>query len=220
MAEIRPARGLHLDGLALRADGAPPIALDARVAPGEVLTVMGPSGAGKSTLLAAVMGTLPPAFRLTGRVLLDGDDITHRPPETRRVGILFQDELLFPHLSVGGNLLFGLRAGVRGRAERARAVEQALRDIELEGFAGRDPATLSGGQKARVGLMRVLLAEPRALLLDEPFARLDPALRDQVRRLVFGRAAERGLPVLLVTHDAEDARAAGGRVVMLEPPAS
>ena len=207
--------GLRLDHLRITRRGAPLIALDATIRPGEVLSVMGPSGVGKSTLLAAIMGTLAPGFGLTGRVRLDGRDITNLPPEARRVGILYQEELLFPHLSVGGNLAFALPPALRGRAARRARVEAALAEIGLDGFAGRDPATLSGGQKARVALMRMLLAEPRALLLDEPFSRLDATLRGQIRDLVFARARGDGLPVLLVTHDAEDAAAAGGAVVDL-----
>ncbi len=186
--------------------------LELVVAPGEIVTVMGPSGSGKSTLLAWLCGSADPVFRITGRATLDGVDITGLPPEARRVGILFQDDLLFPHLSVGGNLAFGLPPGL-GRAERARRIEAALEEAELAGFAERDPATLSGGQRARIALMRTLLAEPKALLLDEPFSRLDAALRDRIRRFVFGHATERGLPVLLVTHDPADARAAAGPVV-------
>ncbi len=195
-------------------DGAPLVALDRTVGPGEVLTVMGPSGAGKSTLLSAVTGQLAPDFALEGEIWLDGAEITHLPPHRRMVGILFQDDLLFPHLSVGGNLAFGLRPGGSRQDRRAR-IEAALAEVGLDGFADRDPATLSGGQRARVALMRMLLAEPCALLLDEPFSRLDAARRDQVRQLVFDRARARNLPVLMVTHDAEDARAAGGDVIEL-----
>lgn len=204
--------GLILDHLSIHLGDAPLVSLTASVAPGEVLTVMGPSGSGKSTLLAAITGTLAPAFRCTGRIALNGRDLSGLPPQARRVGILFQDDLLFPHLSVGGNLGFGLPAGAR---DRKAAIATALADIGLEGFADRDPATLSGGQKARVALMRMLLSEPQALLLDEPFSRLDAALRDQMREMVFARARDRGLPVLMVTHDAEDARAAGGTLVTL-----
>jgi putative thiamine transport system ATP-binding protein len=214
--------GLVFEGLRIAQGGTPLVALDARVAPGEVLTVMGPSGSGKSTLLSVVIGTAAPAFDVRGRVRLDGRDITGLPPQDRRVGILFQDELLFPHLSVGGNLAFGLPPEVRGRKARRERIEAALADVGLAGFAGRDPATLSGGQRARVALVRMLLSEPRALLLDEPFSRLDAALRDQVRELVFGLARERRLPTLLVTHDEADARAAGGEVWSLtaETPAT
>lgn len=206
------ADGLRMQEVRIAKDGAPLVALDRLIPPGEVLTVMGPSGVGKSTLLAFVTGTLPPAFTVTGRVILNGHDITETPPHQRRVGILFQDDLLFPHLSVGANLAFGLRPGGT-RAERRARVEEALEQVQLAGFADRDPATLSGGQRARISLMRVLLSEPSALLLDEAFSRLDTALRSQVRELVFDRVHELRLPALMVTHDAEDAAAAGGPVV-------
>jgi putative thiamine transport system ATP-binding protein len=189
--------------------------LDLTVNPGECVTVMGPSGSGKSSLLAHIAGTLDPAFRARGRCFIGGDEITHLAPEQRRIGIQFQDDLLFPHLSVAGNLAFAMPAAIRGREARREAVEQALREADLEGFADRDPATLSGGQRARVALMRTLLAGPRALLLDEPFSKLDTALRSEVRRFVFEHATGRGLPALLVTHDEADARAAGGPVVLL-----
>ncbi len=185
------------------------------VPPGQVVTVMGPSGIGKSSLLAFACGTLPAGLHATGSVTIDGEDISGLPPHRRRLGILFQDDLLFPHMSVGDNLLFGLHASVRGRAARQAAVAAALDDAELSGMAPHDPATLSGGQRARVALTRVLLSRPRALLLDEPFGRLDAALRDRFRRLVFDAALARGLPALLVTHDSADADAAGGPVVQL-----
>jgi putative thiamine transport system ATP-binding protein len=189
--------------------------LSLEIAPGEVVTVMGPSGAGKSSLLAFVCGTLDPAFSATGTVAVAGEAIERLPPQARRVGILFQDDLLFPHLSVGGNLAFGLSPDIRGRAARAARVEEALVEAELAGFAERDPASLSGGQRARVALMRTLLAAPRALLLDEPFSKLDADLRGRVRRFVFEHARLRGLPMLLVTHDPDDAAAAGGRILSL-----
>ncbi|MDZ4365964.1 MAG: ATP-binding cassette domain-containing protein [Afipia sp.] len=191
-------------------------ALDLTVAPGGVATVMGPSGSGKSSLLAFVAGFLDSrVFAAEGAVLVDGDNVSRKPPEKRRIGLLFQDDLLFPHLSVGGNLMFGLSASIRDHDERRRLVEAALADAGLEGFAERDPATLSGGQRARVALMRVLLSQPRALLLDEPFSKLDTELRGSFRTMVFDQARRRGLPVLLVTHDPQDAEAANGRVVTL-----
>ncbi|MFQ1702783.1 ATP-binding cassette domain-containing protein [Loktanella agnita] len=185
------------------------------IAPGDVLTIMGPSGVGKSTLLAFITGTLSSDFSASGSVWLNGQDITAAPPHRRRVGILFQDDLLFPHLSVGANLAFGLRPGGAATERRAR-IDAVLEEVGMAGFADRDPATLSGGQKARVALMRMLLSEPCALLLDEPFSRLDATLRAQVREMVFDRARLRALPVLMVTHDADDARAAGGEIVTLE----
>ncbi|SIT06529.1 putative thiamine transport system ATP-binding protein [Roseivivax lentus] len=208
------ADGLTLDRVSITRAGREVVALDRHVAPGEVLSVMGPSGVGKSTLLSLITGTLAPAFRFDGRVLLDGADISRAAPEARRIGILFQDDLLFPHLSVGANLAFGLSPG-GSAAERRRKIAEALEEIGMAGFAERDPATLSGGQKARVALMRMLLSEPRALLLDEAFSGLDADRRDQMRRLVFDRARDRGLPVIMVTHDKADADAAGGPVVTL-----
>lgn len=211
-----PDPGLTLDGVMIRRDGRTLVDISDHVAPGEVLTVMGPSGSGKSTLLSYIIGTLDAAFAAQGRVKLNGTDITDLAPEARHVGILFQDDLLFPHLSVGENLAFGLRASIKGRAERKRKIDAALEDIGLAGFATRDPDTLSGGQKARVALMRMLLSGPKALLLDEPFSRLDTERRDKIRELVFAQARANGLPVLLVTHDHADADAAGGRVHRLD----
>lgn len=206
---------LRLEGITVRLGGAMLVSLDAVVSPGEVLTVMGPSGSGKSTLLSYIAGHLDPAFQAEGRAMLGETDLICLPPEKRRAGILFQDPLLFPHLSIGGNLLFAIPAGVGGRGPRRLAAEKALEDIGLAGFFERDPDTLSGGQKARVALQRVLLSQPRLLLLDEPFSNLDAGLRLQMRSLVFDTARAAGLPTLLVTHDAADAQHAGGRIITI-----
>lgn len=187
------------------------------VPPGTVAALMGPSGCGKSSLLAYLCGTLSPDFAASGRVVLDGTDIGALAPERRRLGILFQDDLLFPHMTVGENLAFGLPASVRGRAARRARVDAALSEAGLSGLADRDPATLSGGQRARAALMRTLLSEPKALLLDEPFSKLDAELRSRFRGFVFDHARSLGLPVLLVTHDPADADAAGGPVLSLSP---
>jgi putative thiamine transport system ATP-binding protein len=206
---------LRLDGVTVALGGTRLFApVTCAVRPGEIVTVMGPSGSGKSTLLALVGGFLDPAFTPEGEVVLAGAPILALAPERRRVGILFQDDLLFPHLSVAGNLAFGLARGGT-RAARRRAVAASLAEAGLAGFEHRDPATLSGGQRARIALLRTLLARPRALLLDEPFGKLDLALRHDIRRFVFDHARERALPVLLVTHDAADAEAAGGPVITL-----
>jgi putative thiamine transport system ATP-binding protein len=207
--------GLVLDELAIALPGRTLIELSLRVAPGEVVAVMGPSGSGKSTLLAAICGTLDPVFRVSGRISVDGRRIEAEPSERRRIGILFQDDLLFPHLSVGGNLAFGLPAELTGKAARRARVEAALAAADLDGLADRDPATLSGGQRARVSLLRALLSEPRALLLDEPFSRLDTALRARFRGFVLDELRRRGLPALLATHDVADAQATGGKVITL-----
>ncbi|TKT82611.1 ATP-binding cassette domain-containing protein [Aquamicrobium sp. LC103] len=208
-------RGLSLDKVTIALGATQLLSLTRHVPPGEVLTVMGPSGSGKSTLLAYIGGFLDPAFTATGRVMAGPVEITRLPAEDRHVGILFQDPLLFPHMSVAGNLIFALPAHVADRKERRRRAERALERVGLAGLGERDPDTLSGGQKARVALARVLLSEPRMLLLDEPFSRLDADLRQQMRELVFSRARESGLPALLVTHDEADAQAAGGDVARI-----
>lgn len=210
-----PVLGLRLEQVAISLGSARLMALDCTIGPGEVMTVMGPSGSGKSTLLAAITGTLDPVFTMRGRIKLDGRDLAGLPTEARAVGILFQDEYLFPHMSVGANLAFGLKPGVKGKVARLAKIEDALAEVELSGFADRDPATLSGGQRARVALQRMLLSEPRALLLDEAFSKLDTGLRAHVRELVFETARQRGLPVLQVTHDHSDADAAKGEIVHL-----
>ncbi|HAE00910.1 MAG TPA: ABC transporter ATP-binding protein, partial [Rhodospirillaceae bacterium] len=145
---------------------------------------------------------------------LKGRDITGLPPHTRRAGILFQDDLLFPHLSVADNLAFGLPVGL-DRRERQDRIRAALVDAGLEDFGARNPATLSGGQRARIACLRALLADPDALLLDEPFSKLDSQLRDRFRQFVFDHASAQKLPVLLVTHDPEDAEKAKGTTIHL-----
>ena len=175
----------------------------AQVAPGEVLTVMGQSGCGKSSLLAYIAGTLTAAIRASGQVRLNGFEVQHLPTMQRRIGILFQDDLLFPHMTVHDNLLFALPAG-GSRAQRIAQADAALRSADLAGLGGRWPASLSGGQRARVSVLRALLAQPRALLLDEPFSRLDTALRERFRSFVFERLRSMNIPAVLVTHDAQD----------------
>ncbi len=179
-----------------------------KVQPGQILTLMGASGSGKSSVLGSIAGTLgsvaegAQALRCTGSVHLNGEDITHHATAQRRIGLLFQDALLFAHMTVGENLLFAVPPGPR--AQRLAAVQQALEEAGLPGYGARDPATLSGGQRARVALMRALLAQPKALLLDEPFSKLDATLRDQFRGFVFEHIRARRIPAVLVTHDAAD----------------
>ena len=181
---------------------------------GEVATVMGASGPGKSSLLASIAGFLDPVFTAAGSIKLNGEDLSAKPAEKRQIGLLFQDALLYPHLSVGGNLLFGLPHGLTAAQRRERG-EQALDSVGLAGFYDRDPATLSGGQQSRVALMRLLLSEPKAVLLDEPFANLDAQLKTQTRDLVFDTLMAASIPALLVTHDRQDADAAQGQLFEL-----
>jgi putative thiamine transport system ATP-binding protein len=188
--------------------------LSATLGPGEVLAVMGPSGSGKSSLLAWLCGTLPPALQAQGTACLNGREIHTLPLGQRRVGILFQDDLLFPHLTALENLLFALPAGPR--AERVAQAQAALARAELAGLGDRRPHQLSGGQRSRVAVLRALLARPEALLLDEPFSRLDVALRARFRTFVFAQAREAGIPTVLVTHDAADVPE-GARVLTLHP---
>jgi putative thiamine transport system ATP-binding protein len=184
--------------------------LSLTIATGEIVTVMGPSGSGKTTLLSVVAGDLPEPLYGAGVVTLNGRDLTHVRPEQRRIGRLFQDDLLFPHLTVGENLLFGVERGPK--AERIAMMKTALQRLELEGFENRAPHTLSGGQRSRVALMRALLAKPDAMLLDEPFNKLDKDLSATIRDYTYTHLQARGIPTLLVTHDAEDVPQ-GGRVI-------
>ncbi|MEL6437226.1 MAG: ATP-binding cassette domain-containing protein [Pseudomonadota bacterium] len=210
----QPARhDLILQDVEIALGGEMLLAVTRTIPSGDVLTVMGPSGSGKSTLLAYIGGFLDPVFDAHGAVMCGGNDITKLPPQARRAGLLFQDPLLFPHMSVGGNLAFALPASMQGRQTRMEHARGMLDALGLSAYFDADPDTLSGGQKARVALGRVLLAQPAFLLLDEPFSKLDAALRGQMRDLVFDRARAAGLPVLLVTHDAADAQAAGGDVI-------
>lgn len=189
--------------------------LSLRVEPGTVTSVVGSSGSGKSSLLKFLCGILPSGITAAGAVRMGDEDLSALPPQSRRLGLLFQDPLLFPNLDVAGNVLFGLRTP-GSRRERQQRAADALASFGLDGFGPRDPATLSGGQQARVALLRVLLAEPRALLLDEPFNSLDEENRERIRELVFTEAQSRELPTLLVTHDQSDVAAAGGPVVELQ----
>jgi len=189
--------------------------LHLHVPPGEILTLMGPSGCGKSSVLAAIAGTLASVseglhpLQMQGSVQLNGRELSHLPTHLRGVGLVFQDALLFPHMAVAENLRFAVpvsdsRGNSSTHAQRQARVQQALQEAELIGMGERDPSTLSGGQRARVALMRALLAEPQALLLDEPFSKLDAALRAQLRPWVFAHVRERRIPVVLVTHDEQD----------------
>ena len=193
---------LQLDRLRLRQTG---FALDAdwSLPKGSRLAVIGPSGAGKSSLLMAIAGFLAPA---SGRILWEGQDITALPPAARPVSILFQDQNLFPHLSLAQNLGLALSPRLRLDAGQKRRVEQVLDRLGLAGLGQRRPGDVSGGQQGRAALGRALLQARPLLLLDEPFAALGPALKADLLTLVAEMAAEAATTVLLVTHDPQDAR--------------
>lgn len=188
------------------------IEIDTTIEAGQITTIMGASGVGKSTLLNWTAGLLSNDFKATGQLWLNDKNITNTPTHQRHMGLLFQDALLFPHLSVAGNLAFGMHEQKR---ERKKSIEEVLERVGLSDMGKRDPATLSGGQQARVALLRVLLAQPRAILLDEPFSKLDATLRHDMREWVFAQIREAGLPALMVTHDKEDAEHAQGDIIEL-----
>ncbi|RBY79939.1 ABC transporter ATP-binding protein [Blastococcus sp. TF02A-26] len=207
VAEVRVQRGvLHVE-------------LDVRVADGEVLAVLGPNGAGKSTLLRVLAGLLPPDG---GRVTVDGepwDDVdagVHLPAHRRRLGMVFQDHLLFPHLSITDNVAFGLRTRGAGRREARAAAAHWLERVELADLGARRPGQLSGGQAQRVALARALAGEPPVLLLDEPLSALDARTRLTVRAELRRHLGEFGGSTVLVTHDPVDAMALADRVVVVE----
>ena len=211
------SNALEIRNLAIRKDEQALISgFSLKIPAGEVFTLMGASGSGKSTLLNWVIGALDPVFSVRGELWLNAARRDQVPIEARRIGILFQDDLLFPHLSVGQNLAFALPQRIKGQSTRRELVERTLSDVGLVGFFERDPATLSGGQKARVSTLRALLAEPEALLLDEPFSRLDAVLREEFRTFVFARIKQLNIPALLVTHNPADMPANGAFVEISE----
>jgi thiamine transport system ATP-binding protein len=191
---------LQLDGVVLQ-QGAFRLAADWAVLPGARVAVIGPSGGGKSTLLSAIAGFLPPA---QGRVLWQGQDIGPVPPGQRPVSVLFQDQNLFPHLTVKRNLALGLHPSGRLAPDDSDRIHAALARVGLEGLADRRPADLSGGQQSRAALARALLRARPILLLDEPFAALGPAMKADMLDLVADLTP--GTLTLLVTHDPGDAR--------------
>jgi len=212
----RAPAALVLEGIEKRfaPPPAPPVlsgfSLD--VAGGEVLALLGPSGSGKTTVLRTVAGFESPD---RGRVLLGGEDVTRLPPERRNFGMVFQHYALFPHLTVGGNVAFGLEGRGLGRDAMARRVDEVLALVDLPGYAGRRVGEISGGQQQRVALARALAPEPRILLLDEPLSNLDPTLRERTRRELKAAIERVSITTLLVTHEQEEAFHLGGRVAVL-----
>ncbi len=203
---------LHINTLTLSVNGEAllgPLTFDVNA--GEILTLMGASGCGKSSLLAAIAGHLPPSFQVNGECWLGNNNLLLQTAQQRRIGLLFQDDLLFPHLTVEENLLFALPAETPNRKQKVR---QSLEKISMHELISRYPHALSGGQKARIGLLRTLLSVPKALALDEPFAKLDKPLRRDFKAWAFKHIQEANIPALLVTHDEEDAPI-GGKILRL-----
>jgi putative thiamine transport system ATP-binding protein len=177
------------------------------IAKTEIAIIIAPSGVGKSSLLRWIAGLETENMTADGDILLNEKSIIHLPAEKRKIGLIFQMPLLFPHMSVGDNLGFGMATKPQDQEKgksRKHLIAEALERAGLGGMENRDPETLSGGQKARVALLRTLLAEPEALLLDEPFSSLDEDMRDQMVELIQSESQRLNLPVLLVSHDPRD----------------
>ena len=187
----------------LLAQGAFTLTADGRFPDQAVIALIGPSGAGKSTLLSAIAGFLAP---VTGRICWAGRDLAGQAPGARPVSMLFQDNNLFPHLTALQNVGLGLRPDLRLSKDQTAACEAALIQVGLDGFFDRKPSALSGGQQSRVALARVLVADRPLVLLDEPFAALGPALKDEMLDLVKSKLRAAGKTVIMVTHDPADAR--------------
>jgi ABC-type sulfate/molybdate transport systems ATPase subunit len=206
---------LHIDATVARDGFSVTAAFDAL--PGRPLALVGPNGAGKSTLVAADAGLLPLA---SGVIEIDGLVVSNSAavvaPDLRRVGVVFQDFLLFPHLTVRDNVAFALRVRGAGRAAARSEAQPWLERFELDHLAARRPDQLSGGQKQRVALARALASDPEVLLLDEPMASLDVEVRDEVRADLASHLRAFGRPTVLVTHDAEDVAALADDVVVLQ----
>lgn len=189
------------------------LSADLSVSKGARVAVIGPSGSGKSTLLSLVGGFLAPD---RGRIRVEGQDITALPPGQRPVSMLFQDQNLFPHLTVAQNVGLGLRPDLRLSDPQRARVTQVLAEVGLEGMASRRPANLSGGQQSRVALARVLLRARPVLLLDEPFAALGPALKVEMLALLARIVDRTDATVLMVTHDPDDARSFAPQTILVD----
>jgi thiamine transport system ATP-binding protein len=205
--------GLRVDGVTVSLGGVRVLDdVDLAVRPDESVALLGPSGVGKSTLLRVIAGLVEPD---AGRVLWDGVDITGLPPHQRRIGLVFQDAVLFPHRDVGANVGYGLEIAGMPAGERRAEVARLLALVDLDGYADRDVATLSGGQAQRVALARALAPRPALLLLDEPFGALDREMRDRLGAEVRTLLRDLGVPAVHVTHDPHEAALVADRVLHL-----
>lgn len=187
-------------------------ALDLRVEEGEFFSLLGPSGCGKTTTLRMVAGFVRPT---TGTILIGDRDVTHVPIEKRNVGIVFQNYAIFPHMNVYENLAFGLQMRKKSKGEIDRVVKRALAQVGLEGYEDRYQREMSGGEQQRVALARVLVTEPRVLLLDEPLSALDRKLREEMKYWVKELQRDLGITTLYVTHDQGEALTLSDRVAVM-----
>ncbi|WP_297821856.1 ATP-binding cassette domain-containing protein [uncultured Paraglaciecola sp.] len=179
---------------------------DIQLGKGELLVITGPSGIGKSTLLHWLLGNIPRHVNISGKILIDDIDVSQQAIERRHIGLLMQDVYLFPHLSVQDNICFALPKDTHFSSKKQRRIEamRMLEQINLAHLGERYPQNLSGGERSRVGLVRALANKPKVMLLDEPFAALDPTNREQVGRWAFQQLAQQHIPSIMVTHDKND----------------
>lgn len=205
---------LKIENLNVYLEGSPIVKdCSLEIKKGEIFSLLGVSGCGKSTLIKAVLGLIPSS---SGSVFLNGRDLTALPPEKRDCTVVFQDLRLFPHLTVGENIAFPLHFQKKNKTEERKIVEELLSLVSLEGFSKRTIESLSGGQKQRVTIARALAQNAELLLLDEPFSSLDPNLRKEMGELLLHLREKRGLSVLLVTHDHEEALRLSDRIALMK----
>jgi putative spermidine/putrescine transport system ATP-binding protein len=214
MSTTQTGHGIRLTGLGKRfgrhdAPAVDDVSID--IAPGEFMTFLGPSGSGKSTTLNLVAGFTEAS---SGRIEIDGVDVTPLPPHRRRLGVVFQYYALFPHMTVERNVAFGLRYRKVPKAEIGERVRRALRLVRMEEYAGRLPSQLSGGQQQRVALARAVVCEPRAILLDEPLGALDKRLRDELQVEIARMHRDLGTTFVFVTHDQDEALRLSDRIAV------
>jgi molybdate/tungstate transport system ATP-binding protein len=203
---------IRIEGLTVRFRGFALENLHIDVAPGAFFCLIGPTGAGKTVVLESVAGLLSPE---SGRIRIDGRDVTRLPPERRRIGIVYQDSALFPHLTVAENIRYGLRYHPDGPRFRAERLPVLLEQLSLDHLLKRSVTHLSGGEKQRVALARALAVEPAVLLLDEPLSSLDPNFREEIRDVLKELHQDTGITVLMVTHDFSEAQYLGQRAAVI-----
>ncbi|MDQ0457387.1 thiamine ABC transporter ATP-binding protein [Rhizobium paknamense] len=208
----REKDALALEGVELQL-GARDFHFDARFAPNAITAITGPSGAGKSTLINLIAGFERPA---RGRILFSGADLTAQLPGLRPVSLIFQDNNLFAHLDLATNIGLGIHPGLKLDAEDRASISRALSDVGLAGYERRKPATLSGGERQRAAFARALVRRKPILLLDEPFAALDPGLRAEMGELLLSLQRQTASTVLLVTHNPQDVAALADEVAFLQ----
>ena len=191
---------------------------DIHVGKGQLQVITGPSGIGKSTLLHWLLGNMPEHVLINGQIFLSGSNITNVAIEQRRVGLLMQDVYLFPHLNVQDNICFALPKNRQLSSKKQRRLEalNMLEQINLGHLASRYPQNLSGGERSRVGLIRALANQPQVMLLDEPFAALDPSTREQMGGWAFQQLAKQDIPSVMVSHDVEDIPVSAKRLCLAD----